>query len=78
MKRWSRTSTGSQTSEYKQLLKRYFQLFQVPEFKAQLMPDFDTVVLPERKKLESTKPEPFRLMADERGAIKNNRLEQAV
>lgn len=51
---------------------------EVPKFKAQVLPDFDTVVLPERKKLEPTKPEPFRLLADERGAVKNNRLEQML
>ncbi|KAA8591215.1 hypothetical protein FQN60_002158 [Etheostoma spectabile] len=34
---------------------------EVPLFRAQPLPDFDTVVLPEKKKLEPTKPEPFKL-----------------
>ncbi|XP_040918232.1 targeting protein for Xklp2 isoform X2 [Toxotes jaculatrix] len=51
---------------------------EVPQFKAQPLPDFDTVVLPEKKKLETTKPEPFRLLLDERGAVKNSRWEQMV
>lgn len=42
------------------------------------MPDFDAVVLPEKKKLEPTKPEPFRLLVDQRGAVKSSRLEQMV
>ncbi|XP_041859073.1 targeting protein for Xklp2 isoform X2 [Melanotaenia boesemani] len=51
---------------------------EVPQFKAKPLPDFDTVVLPERKKLEPTKPEPFRLLIDERGAVKNSCWEQMV
>ncbi|KAF3696422.1 Targeting protein for Xklp2-B [Channa argus] len=51
---------------------------EVPRFKAQPLPDFDTVVLPEKKKLEPTKPEPFRLLIDERGAVKNSRWEQIL
>ncbi|XP_072770883.1 targeting protein for Xklp2 isoform X1 [Nerophis lumbriciformis] len=51
---------------------------QLPAFKAQPLPHFDTVVLPERKKLEPTKPEPFRLLADQRGSVKNERWEQMV
>uniref|UniRef100_A0A3Q0RIJ6 TPX2 microtubule nucleation factor n=1 Tax=Amphilophus citrinellus TaxID=61819 RepID=A0A3Q0RIJ6_AMPCI len=51
---------------------------EVPQFKAQPLPDFETVVLPEKKKLEPTKPEPFRLLIDERGAVKNSRWEQMV
>lgn len=51
---------------------------EVPQFKAQPLPDFDAVVLPEKKKLEPTKPEPFRLMVDQRGAVKSSRLEQMV
>lgn len=53
-------------------------LFQVPHFKAQPLPHFDTVVLPEKKKVEATKPEPFRLLLDERGAVKSSRWEQMV
>ncbi|KAF1390953.1 hypothetical protein PFLUV_G00063450 [Perca fluviatilis] len=51
---------------------------EVPHFKAQPLPHFDTVVLPEKKKLEPTKPEPFRLLLDERGAVKSSRWEQMV
>lgn len=36
------------------------------------------MVLPEKKKLEPTKPEPFRLQLDERGAVKISRWEQMV
>lgn len=54
------------------------ELFQVPQFKAQPLPDFDTVLLPEKKKLEPTKPEPFRLLLDERGAVRSSRWEQTV
>lgn len=50
----------------------------MPQFKAQPLPDFDTVVLPEKKKLEATKPEPFRLLVDQRGAVKSTRLEKMV
>lgn len=53
-------------------------LFQIPQFKAQPLPDFDSVVLPEKKKLEPTKPEPFRLLLDERGAVRSSRWEQMV
>ncbi|KAM6982044.1 targeting protein for Xklp2 [Tautogolabrus adspersus] len=51
---------------------------EVPQFKAQPLPDFDAVILPEKKKLESTKPEPFRMRLDERGAVKSSRWEQMV
>ncbi|KAG7521035.1 hypothetical protein JOB18_041252 [Solea senegalensis] len=51
---------------------------EVPQFKAQLLPNFDTVLLPEKKKLEPTKPEPFRLIADERGAVKSSQREQML
>lgn len=54
------------------------ECFQVPQFKAQPLPDFNTVVLPEKKKLEPTKTEPFRLLIDQRGAVKNSRREQMV
>ncbi|XP_010795046.1 LOW QUALITY PROTEIN: targeting protein for Xklp2 [Notothenia coriiceps] len=49
---------------------------EVPHFKAQLLPAFDTVFLPEKKRLEPTKPEPFKLLLDERGAVKSSRSEQ--
>ncbi|XP_026187930.1 targeting protein for Xklp2 isoform X2 [Mastacembelus armatus] len=51
---------------------------EVPQFKAQPLPDFDTVVLPEKKKLQPTKPEPFKLLVEERGAVKSSRWEQMV
>uniref|UniRef100_A0A3B4BHE1 Uncharacterized protein n=1 Tax=Periophthalmus magnuspinnatus TaxID=409849 RepID=A0A3B4BHE1_9GOBI len=50
----------------------------VPTFKAQPLPDFSTVVLPEKKKPEPTKPEPFHLLIDERGAQKSSRWESMV
>ncbi|XP_007575512.1 targeting protein for Xklp2 isoform X1 [Poecilia formosa] len=51
---------------------------EVPHFKAQPLPDFNAVVLPEKKKLEPTKPEPFRLHIDERGAGRHRQWEQMV
>ncbi|XP_028309054.1 targeting protein for Xklp2 isoform X2 [Gouania willdenowi] len=51
---------------------------EVPQFKAQPLPNFKTVVLPEKKKLEPTKPEPFKLLIDERGAMKSSNWEQMV
>nr|XP_046253926.1 targeting protein for Xklp2 isoform X2 [Scatophagus argus] len=51
---------------------------EVPQFKAQPLPDFNTVALPEKKKLEPTKPEPFKLLIDERGALRSSRWEQMV
>ncbi|KAM3833934.1 targeting protein for Xklp2-B-like [Diretmus argenteus] len=51
---------------------------EVPKFKAQLLPNFDVVVLPEKKVVEPTKPEPFRLLIDQRGATKTDRWEQMV
>ncbi|XP_013990618.2 targeting protein for Xklp2 isoform X3 [Salmo salar] len=51
---------------------------EVPTFKAQPLPDFHAVVLPEKKVAEPTKPEPFKLLLDERGAAKNDRWEQMM
>lgn len=51
---------------------------QVPVFKAQPLPAFDSVVLPEKKKLEATRPEPFRLLVDQRGGLRSSRLEKMV
>ncbi|KAK6307890.1 hypothetical protein J4Q44_G00211610 [Coregonus suidteri] len=51
---------------------------EVPKFKAQPLPDFHEVVLPEKKVAEPTKPEPFKLLIDKRGAVKNDRWEQMV
>ncbi|XP_044206886.1 targeting protein for Xklp2 isoform X1 [Thunnus albacares] len=54
------------------------QNVEVPEFKAQQLPCFDTVALPEKKKLEPTKPKPFTLLTDQRGATKTSRQELMV
>ncbi|XP_059396580.1 targeting protein for Xklp2-B-like isoform X1 [Carassius carassius] len=51
---------------------------EVPKFKAQPLPDFHEVHLPEKKVLEPTKPAPFKLMIDERGASKGERWEQMM
>ncbi|KAL1021337.1 hypothetical protein UPYG_G00011940 [Umbra pygmaea] len=51
---------------------------EVPTFKAQPLPDFHEVVLPEKKVAEPTKAAPFRLLIDERGAVKQDRWEQMV
>ncbi|XP_054625027.1 targeting protein for Xklp2 isoform X2 [Dunckerocampus dactyliophorus] len=67
-----------QREQEKRKQKTREQKEEVPTFKAQPLPHFDTVVLPERKKLEPTKPEPFRLLADERGSVKNDRWEHMV
>lgn len=50
----------------------------VPKFKAQPLPDFTTVVLPEKKRLEPTKPEPFNLLIDARGHEKSRNWEHMV
>ncbi|XP_026055681.1 targeting protein for Xklp2-B-like isoform X1 [Carassius auratus] len=51
---------------------------EVPKFKAQPFPDFHEVHLPEKKVVEPTKPAPFKLMVDERGAAKGERWEQMM
>ncbi|XP_017294278.1 targeting protein for Xklp2 isoform X2 [Kryptolebias marmoratus] len=51
---------------------------EVPQFKAQPLPDFSTVVLPEKKKLDPTKPEPFKLLIEQRGAVKKSLWEEMV
>ena len=56
----------------------YSWILQVPKFKAQPLPDFHEVNLPERKVLLSTKPEPFRLRVDERGGAKTDRWDKMV
>ncbi|NXX71204.1 TPX2B protein, partial [Spizella passerina] len=43
---------------------------EVPKFKAQPLPYFDEVKLPEKKVKTATQPEPFHLQVDERGAAK--------
>ncbi|XP_029816218.1 targeting protein for Xklp2 isoform X1 [Manacus vitellinus] len=47
-----------------------FQKEEVPKFKAQPLPYFDQVKLPEKKVKAPTQPEPFHLQVDERGAAK--------
>uniref|UniRef100_A0AAY4BXQ3 TPX2 microtubule nucleation factor n=1 Tax=Denticeps clupeoides TaxID=299321 RepID=A0AAY4BXQ3_9TELE len=51
---------------------------EVPKFKALPLPDFHEVSLPEKKVVEPTKPEPFKLTIDERGAVKNDRWEHMM
>lgn len=51
---------------------------EVPKFKAQPLPDFHEVHLPEKKVQEATKPAPFKLMIDERGAARSERWEQMM
>ncbi|KAG2463541.1 TPX2B protein, partial [Polypterus senegalus] len=51
---------------------------EVSKFKALPLPDFDHVHLPEKKVKEVTQPEPFKLLIDERGAVKNERWEQML
>ncbi|KAG1961018.1 targeting protein for Xklp2 [Pimephales promelas] len=51
---------------------------ELPKFKAQPLPDFHEVHLPEKKVAEPTKPAPFKLMVDERGAAKGERWEQMM
>lgn len=46
------------------------QKMEVPKFKAHLLPDFDTVNLPEKKVKSVTQTEPFCLETDKRGALK--------
>lgn len=43
---------------------------EVPKFKALLLPDFDTINLPEKKVKSTTQIEPFCLETDKRGAMK--------
>uniref|UniRef100_A0A673MYZ2 Targeting protein for Xklp2-B-like n=1 Tax=Sinocyclocheilus rhinocerous TaxID=307959 RepID=A0A673MYZ2_9TELE len=51
---------------------------ELPKFKAQPLPDFHEVHLPEKKVVEPTKPAPFKLMVDERGAAKGDHWEQMM
>uniref|UniRef100_W5MG98 TPX2 microtubule nucleation factor n=1 Tax=Lepisosteus oculatus TaxID=7918 RepID=W5MG98_LEPOC len=51
---------------------------EVPNFKAQPLPDFSEVHLPEKKVAEATKVQPFKLLIDERGAKKTEHWEQAL
>ncbi|XP_068120194.1 targeting protein for Xklp2 isoform X2 [Hyperolius riggenbachi] len=49
-----------------------------PKFKAQPIPHFDHVALPEKKVKEITQPEPFDLAIDKRGKTKQELREQQV
>ncbi|MGH0188905.1 UNVERIFIED_CONTAM: hypothetical protein FKN15_032303 [Acipenser sinensis] len=51
---------------------------EVTQFKALPLPDFEHIQLPEKKVKESTNPEPFKLLIDERGAAKSERWEQMM
>ncbi|XP_066527799.1 targeting protein for Xklp2 isoform X2 [Hoplias malabaricus] len=51
---------------------------EAPKFKARPLPDFHEVNLPDKKVIEPTKPAPFKLAVDERGAAKSERWEQMV
>ncbi|XP_033905623.1 targeting protein for Xklp2-A-like isoform X1 [Acipenser ruthenus] len=51
---------------------------EVTKFKALPLPDFEHIQLPEKKVKESTNPEPFKLLIDERGAAKSERWEQMM
>ncbi|XP_075703069.1 targeting protein for Xklp2 isoform X1 [Rhinoderma darwinii] len=51
---------------------------EVPKFKAQLLPQFDHIVLPEKKVKELTQPEPFDLQMDKRGEQKLQQWRQQV
>lgn len=51
---------------------------EVPKFKARPLPDFNEVSLPEKKVIEPTRPAPFKLVVDERGATKGERWEHMV
>ncbi|KAG9474637.1 hypothetical protein GDO78_004768 [Eleutherodactylus coqui] len=53
-------------------------LLQVPKFKAQPLPDFDHIALPEKKVKEVTHQEPFNLQMDKRGEQKLQRWKQQV
>ncbi|XP_010213780.1 PREDICTED: targeting protein for Xklp2 [Tinamus guttatus] len=51
---------------------------EVPKFKAQPLPYFDCVKLPEKKVKNPTQPEPFNLQIDERGATKLQNWKQQL
>ncbi|XP_036608312.1 targeting protein for Xklp2 isoform X2 [Trichosurus vulpecula] len=54
------------------------QKIEVPKFKAQPLPQFDTVSLPEKKVKTLTQLEPFHLQTDERGALKAQTWKQQL
>ncbi|XP_053104783.1 targeting protein for Xklp2 isoform X2 [Hemicordylus capensis] len=51
---------------------------EVPKFKAQPPPQFDHVSLPEKKAKSPTKPEPFQLAVDKRGAVRQEMWRQQL
>ncbi|XP_039219792.1 targeting protein for Xklp2 isoform X2 [Crotalus tigris] len=51
---------------------------EVPKFKAHPLPQFDHVNLPEKKVKSATKPEPFHLAIDARGAIRQEMWQQQL
>ncbi|KAL8179764.1 UNVERIFIED_CONTAM: hypothetical protein K2H54_072465 [Gekko kuhli] len=51
---------------------------EVPKFKAHPIPQFDRVSLPEKKVKSATKPEPFQLHIDQRGAVKQELWQQQI
>ncbi|KAJ7332241.1 hypothetical protein JRQ81_014421 [Phrynocephalus forsythii] len=50
----------------------------VPKFKANPLPQFEHVSLPEKKVKSPTKPEPFQLAIDARGAVKHEMWQQQL
>ncbi|XP_026549681.1 targeting protein for Xklp2-B-like, partial [Notechis scutatus] len=49
---------------------------EVPKFKAHPLPQFDHINLPEKKVKSPTKPEPFQLAIDARGAVRQEMWQQ--
>ncbi|XP_026580943.1 targeting protein for Xklp2-like, partial [Pseudonaja textilis] len=50
----------------------------VPKFKANPLPQFDHIYLPEKKVKRPTKPEPFQLAIDARGAVRQEIRQQQL
>ncbi|XP_058034462.1 targeting protein for Xklp2 isoform X2 [Ahaetulla prasina] len=51
---------------------------EVPKFKAHPLPQFDHIHLPEKKVKSATKPEPFQLAIDARGAVRQEMWQQQL
>nr|XP_060627840.1 targeting protein for Xklp2 isoform X2 [Anolis sagrei ordinatus] len=51
---------------------------EVPKFRALQLPHFDNVSLPEKKVKSPTKPEPFQLAVDKRGALRQEMWQQQL
>ncbi|KAH0619312.1 hypothetical protein JD844_019299 [Phrynosoma platyrhinos] len=51
---------------------------EVPKFKAHPLPQFDHISLPEKKVKSPTKPEPFQLAIDTRGALRHEMWQQQL